>query len=247
MKKSILMLLTLFISINITAQEEVNIGSKYGIDISYQILKTKKTKKKDVYLLIATAVNTNDYDVYYKTPISSYSTIYDSGFTQIKVRNATGIFRTGQAIYGSKLTLRTTKGQLSILEAGETYNFETNFRVKKGDTPLITNTFNSQLFKFETFEILLGPGIVSGEWSTTCGTLSMTLDYTSKKHNVNGVEETYEVISQSTNGKQFIWMKVAENSFVREDIEGYNLSYNSSTGLFLYSTSDGLSCNWSKN
>ncbi|PHR69712.1 MAG: hypothetical protein COA67_09925 [Lutibacter sp.] len=242
--KRIVIIATLLLSVGAVAQEEIKVGSKYGVDINYTLLKTKEAKKKDVYLIVATATNTNDYDLYYTA--RKVGTAYDNSFTKIKVRNATGIFSKGRSIHGNNLNVKTTEGLLSVIKAGEIYNFENTFRVKKGVKPMITNTFIRQLKNYEDFTILLNASAVNGEWKTSCGSGSMSLDYGSQNLK-NGIEEkTVDAISQVVNGKQFVWLKIADNSFVRQDNNEYTLSYNNDTGMFKYSTSDGITCDWSK-
>jgi hypothetical protein len=51
---------------------------------------------------------------------------------------------------------------------------------------------------------------------------------------------------QTINGKQIYWKKVSANSFARETDAGTTLSYNSGNNSFNYSTSDGVSCIWTK-
>lgn len=241
-------IVTLFLSLNIFGQEEKKLNSKDGIDISYQLIMEEEGSKKDKYILIVNAVNNSNEDLYYPVTLIKNTSGELSlppfnenlGFTKILVRNSTGLFGDGQSVGGEQTTFFTTKDEIIfIIKKGNVYSAETTFKVKNGAKPLITNTFTKTFNDLSTYDLKLTAAMVTGDFISTCGNIRI---------NLNVLNDTVrgEYLIQTTNGNQFIWIRKSENSFARENSNDYTLTFNKKNNSFLYSTADGMSCDWKR-
>ncbi len=230
------------------AQEEKLLIDKDGLAISYQLLLTEEAKKKDSYLLIVNAVNESDTDLYYEVPLhQSYTGKLslplfpeEKGFTKIQVRNSTGLFGDGKSILGEPTELLTTNNAMLFqVKKNEKLSDETSFKVKAGETPLVTNSFSSLLKPLEEFDLYVTADMLKGDFVSSCGDFQLNL-------NVDYSEEIGEYFIQTTNGTQFIWLRTAETTFVRENFNEITLTYNKDKDEFYYSTADGINCSWQR-
>ncbi|WP_405369792.1 hypothetical protein [Nonlabens sp. Asnod2-A12] len=229
------------------AQEETTLASKNGIKITYQLLLEEETKRKDKYILIVTTTNTNDQDLYYEIPMltpdfknSIEMNASLANFAKIKIRNSTGMFGDGVSVTGEETTLLTTANtSLMLIRSGEMLHSETTFKVRSGKKPLITNSF-TRLFKpLNEFDLQISSAMIDGNYTSTCGNILINIE--SGKDPTKG-----DIIIQTVNGKQFTWLRTTDTTFIRENNDGYTLSYNQNKESFHYSTSDGISCTWEK-
>jgi hypothetical protein len=165
----------------------------------------------------------------------------DKGFTKLKVRNAVGIFGGGQSIIGDQTKYKTTEDALLFeLKRGNIYTYETTFKVKSGDKPMITNSFLKSLKTVDSFDLKASTKMLNGDYISNCGNFKMNLL-------MQNNTEHGEHLLQTTNGHQFIWVRLSETTFTRENrTEDYSLTFNKSNNTYTYSTSDGVTCIWSK-
>jgi len=253
MKKIALNFITIisiiFLSINTNAQEEKVLAKKNGIKISYQLLLEKSSKKNDKYILIINAENTGDKDLFYEVNLYKNKDgklrlpilPEDRGFTKIKIRNAKGLFSKGKSIIGDNTKYLTTNiDKLFVVKKGDIYTIETTFKIKKGQKPLITNTFTASLNLLEDYDLKINSNMLEGSYTSNCGNTIININ--SKQSSEKG-----SYLIQTTNGKQFIWVKKSDDTFTRENNNDYTLTFNKNDNSFLYSTTDGITCNWIKN
>ena len=194
------------------------------------------------------AENTSDTDLYYSVELRKDNNgnwmlpiIPDQkGFTKIKVLNSTGWFGDGQSLIGDQTDYVTTNNSLLfVIKKGNTYSEETSFKVKKGNKPIITNTFLRSLKKLQDFDLKISSKMLDGNYISSCGNVQINISF------VNSIERG-DFLIQTTNGKQFIWLRTSTTTFVRENNSDYSLTYNKNNGTFTYSTSDGITCVWKK-
>lgn len=248
MKNKLLLLTSLFLFANLIAfgQENIVIGTKDNVEISYQLTKLDSNPKKDKYLISVSAQNKNNHNLYYGVELvknsngtESTNPFLSNGFSKIIIRNSTGWFGDGKQIVGQETTVKTETNEILFnLEKNKIYNFETEFNVKHDDKPIITNTYGSTLRKLEEFNIAINDTFVNGVWVSNCGnnTISLALlDENGKK-----------IILQSVNGKQIRWISASNTNFLKENDNNSTLTYSKSDNKFLYSSSDGNNCEWTK-
>jgi hypothetical protein len=229
-------------------QEEKKLTTKYGVDITYQLVLEDESKRKDSYILIVHATNNSEADLYYPIKIETDETVValnslmsgSDGFTKITVRNSTGWFGDGKSISGDKTKLNTTDNNVLFeLKKGGVYTYETSFKVKSGKKPIITNSFSTILQTLENFDLQISDEMLNGEYVSSCGDINLSIT------SLNDLEKGDHLI-QTVNGNQFIWIKKTDTTYKRENNDQITLSYNKSESKFIYSTSDGISCTWDK-
>lgn len=229
-------------SIKVFGQEVVTAGEKDNVQISYQLTLLEENNKKDKYLISISTENKNDYDLFYALPLNSekkVETLLPTGFSKITIRNSMGWFGDGKQIIGQETVIRTENNEiLMMLEKQKTYNFETDFNVKHGEKPIVTNSYIYTLRKLNEFNVSINDAFVNGIWQTTCGNGNMSLSLV--------LEGDVKVIIQSVNGKQFRWLKQSASNFVRENDTNSTLTYNKNENKFYYTSSDGNNCEWTK-
>ena len=242
------LLLLAFVAIaNISFSQTGKILSNQdGFEVAYTSQKLSDGNK-DKYLVTVTAINRNKEPLYYgvrttKDGTNIYVSPLSSLFsTKVTVRNATGFLASdGVKIKGEQQDLFTEgRGeQLFKFEVDKIYNYENTINVKKGDTPIITVSHIYQMKPLSKFNIEVSSVLMDGTYKTSCG--SVTFGVTLQK------QSTRTVLIQSVNGKQIIWVKNTPTSFVKEGDNNSNLTFNKDKSTFMYSTADGVSCEWSK-
>jgi len=248
MKKTLLILSMIVFLINtIKAQDEVVLTEQNGIKISYKLLLEDKGSKKDKYVLIAKIENIGDVDKYYSVPLEqqddgtmAISALTNLSFAKISVRNATGMFGGGLTVNGEQTKYITTGNNiLFVLKKGIIVNGESKFKVKTGQTPMITNSFTKSLSELKDFNIKIFSNLLNGNYISSCG--NFILNISAEKTAENG-----EHLIQTVNGKQFIWTRKSETTFTRKGCSGFSLTYNKGSKSFTYSTTDGIVCEWKK-
>lgn len=246
--KNKLLITALFLFTNALtfAQENVIIGTKDNVEISYQLTKLESNAKKDKYLISVTAQNKNNYNLYYPVIFfknangsETLSPLIPTGFSKIVIRNSTGWFGDGKQVSGLETTLKTENNEVLFnVENNKIYNFETEFNVKHDDKPIITNTYGSTLRKLEEFNIAINDTFINGVWVSNCGNNSLALSLLDE----NGTK----IILQSVNGNQIRWINTSTTNFTKENDNNSTLTYSKTDNKFLYSSSDGNNCEWTK-
>ncbi|RYE29026.1 MAG: hypothetical protein EOP48_32935 [Sphingobacteriales bacterium] len=229
------------------AQEKINLNSQDGIHVSYELTRIDSGAKKETYLAVLKAENKNDFDVYYGIPLTKHpngtiavNILQGEMFSQASVRNGTGMFGDNINLKGNVTRISTNDNFLlyNIPKAGFV-TAEKEFKVKAGAKPIITNTFLVPLKSIDQFDIAMNAQSINGDWVSSCGNMQMTLTYAKDdKGNI--------VLQQLINGKQNIWTKTSANSFAKSNDNSTTLSYNNQNNSFSYSTTDGVSCVWSR-
>ncbi len=248
MKTNLLLIIVFLLSIcKVSSQEEKQLANRDGINVTYQLILEEKGKKKDKYILIVNAVNTSDENLYYSIQLSKdeegnwfIPSDSEKGFTKIKVRNSTGLFGNGQSIRGDKTDDITTNDKILFeIKRDNIYTRETTFKVKPGEKPLITNTFIKTLKKIEDFDFKVSSKMLNGNYISSCGDLKINISFEDSPERGN-------YLRQTTIGKQFIWIRSSETTFIRENSTDYSLTFNKKDNTFTYSTSDGIVCTWKR-
>ncbi|WP_405293710.1 hypothetical protein [Algibacter sp. Ld11] len=242
-------ILSLLLIMKVSSQDEKQIASKDGVNVSYQIILEEESKKKDKYILIVNYENVSDQDLYYEVQLTKDSEGQlslpiipeEKAFTKIKVRNSTGLFGDGQSLIGDATDLITTSNTLLFeLKQGDVSSQETTFKVKSGVKPLITNTYLKSIKSIDEFDLKISSKMLNGDYISSCGNLKINI-------NSGNSEEDGDYLLQTTNGKQFIWLRSSETTFTRKNNSDYTLTFNKHNNTFTYATSDGITCSWDKN
>ncbi len=247
MKKFTSLFFFLFTLLPLLAQNSVELANIDNIKVSYTLTKLEATDKKDKYLIQVVMVNNNAKPVYYAVQGSENEdkTItenpFASSFTRVKIRNSTGLFGDGISLNGDGTGLISTSNHfIKVIQPGKLYNTETTFKVKSGETPIITNTVNYNLSKLSDFDLKINRNMVDGVWQSTCASVDMNFLY------VERTTTAPAYILQTVNGKQIKWIKQTDITFMRETDNSTTLTYQKPTNSFLYSTVDGINCNFTK-
>ncbi|WP_299064464.1 hypothetical protein [uncultured Polaribacter sp.] len=248
MKKITFIITLLLLSSNGFGQEEKSLGEKKGVKITYQLLLQEEQKKKDKYILIVNSNNENNSDLYYEVPLVKNNngelslpfTPEEQGFTKIRVRNSTGLFGDGKSIIGEQTKLITTNNSILFkIKKGSVLTQETTFKVKKGVKPLVTNSFKKTLKELKDFDLKISPEMLNGDFISSCQEIKVNILFQNSA-------EKGDYLIQTTNGKQFIWTRKNNTTFIRENSSDFTIIFNKSNNTFNYSTSDGITCVWSK-
>lgn len=131
-----IIILFLFISIKVSAQD-INLLEQSGIALTYQLTKLSETEKRDTYLLVVKANNKNNYDAFYQGPKNGVNPF----FGEVTVRNASAMIY----LTGTESKLSTVDGKLLYLKSLGTISFEKEFKIDKGQKPVITAKLFSNL------------------------------------------------------------------------------------------------------
>lgn len=247
MKKTIITLIAIFTCFLSFSQNEKLLSNQNGFEIAYKAQKLEEGKK-DKWLVTVTAINKTDKPLYYalltmkqndgSIKANPLGALFSS---KVTVQNATGFLSSdGVKIKGEESDL-FTENKTSILykyDAGRIYNYESTINVKHGDTPIVTISHFFPLKAINEFNIETSSVLIDGDYKTTCGQTSFSLslqDQTGKT-----------VLIQSINGKQIKWIKTSATLFAKENDTNTTLSYNKEKKTFSYSSSDGISCEWSR-
>ncbi len=242
-----LLTLSLFFFSFLQAQDKISLNNQDGIYVTYELTKIEDGPKKDTYLAVVRAENKNDFDVFYSIPLikqangtTGISILENRLFAQSSVRNSLSLFGDNINLTGNETKLITNDNKiLYSISKGNFITNEKEFKVKKGVKPILTNTFLLPLKSIDNFDIAVNETTINGDWSSSCGNMQMTLTMS-----MNEKGET--VIQQLINGKQNIWRKTTANTFEKLNDTSTTLSYNKQNNSFNYSTTDGVTCLWTK-
>lgn len=251
MKVFFLTLAGLMSSFVTSAQTSGTLNSQDGITVTYEVSKVSDNNdKKDKYIIVATAVNTNEYDLYYAVPMTKgtdgkykLNSFDNKSFCEVSSKNATGImgFLGESAKLTGEETSINTRGNevLFRVRKGQTIRADVKFSVKIGQTPIVSNNFRMRLKRMEEFDLPINNSVVNGQWEANCGNVRMNLVLVK-----NDLGQT--MITQTVNGKQQVWFMVSENYFEKPGDKSASLTYNKSANIFTYTNVDGVICIWSK-
>ncbi len=245
-----LSILTLFIGCCFTslfAQEKITLNNQDGIQVSYELTKMDEGDKKDTYLVIVKAENTNDFDVFYSIPLTkqpngnfAVSASQNLHFAQTSVRNTTALFGEHVNLKGADTKLTTNDHKiLFTIPKGGFVTGEQKFKVKKGVKPVLTNTFLFPLRALDRFDIAINETMINGDWIADCGNIHMNLSMTTN-------EKGETVVQQLVNGRQNTWIKKTSHTFEKLNDSNATLSFNKTNGSFTYTNTDGVLCVWKR-
>lgn len=239
-------LLTLMFNF-VKAQNETILSSQNGFEIAYKAQKLSEGNK-DKWLVTVSAINKNEYSLYYALEtmkqndgtfaINPFGNLYSS---KVTVRNATGFLASDGVKIKGELTNIFTENKSTVLcqyDPGRIYNYENTINIKHGDTPIITVSHIYPLKKLKEYNIETSAALIDGNYKTNCGSNVFSISLTE--------ENNKSILVQSVNGKQIKWLKTSATLFVKENDTNSTLSYNKDKMIFLYSSSDGINCEWTK-
>jgi hypothetical protein len=232
------------------AQVKGDLNAQDGISVSYELTKQSEGDKKDKYILVVTAINTNDYDLFYTVPMMKQpdgqyklNSFENKSFCEASCSNSTGLM----SVLGDKAKLSgqetsfITKNNEIIFKIGKGQRItaDAKFTVKPGQQPIITNSFRGALRKLDQFDIGMNAQFINGTWVGNCGNIPMGLSYSKSPTGQNQV-------TQIINGRQQVWLMVSENVFEKPNDKTATLTYNKAGNVFTYTHTDGVICIWSK-
>lgn len=246
-KKNFLTILAIFLTLSSFGQTEVLISNQNGFEVSYKTQKLSEGSK-DKWLVTVMAINKTEVPLYYGVPTMkqndgsmTVNAFVNQFSSKVTVRNATGFLASdGVKIKGENSNI-FTENKSSLLyqyEPQRIYNYENTINIKHGDTPIVTITHTYPLKKLNDLNIETSAALIDGDYKNSCG--SMTFSLTLQE--VNGKS----FLNQSINGKQIKWIKSTTTQFIKENDSNTTLSYNKSKKTFSFSSSDGISCEWTK-
>ena len=250
MKSVILLLAFAAICMSGNAQQTVELPEQNGIKLSYQLTKLKDNDKKDQYLVVFTAVNKNDYDLYYSVPMmrqkdSSYklNSFEKKSFWDLVIKNSTGlksILDNRAEVSGQETQLTTRNHEVLFkVSKGQTMTGDLKFFVKSAQDPVFSNEFKAVLKRLDEFDIGINGLFINGSWEVNCGGTKMSLSLIKN-------ERSQVQLLQLVNGKQQVWQMVSENIFEKINDKSASLTYNKTGNIFTYTNVDGVICMWTK-
>jgi hypothetical protein len=241
-------ILLLIISIGFS-QDKFELKNQDGVFITCELTKlSNATDKKDKYLFSIKAENKNDYSVYYEVPVTitkigdlEFESYGNKNFAEVNARNSIGFLSSSTvSITGQETKLRTNDSKaLYTIPKGEFITTESNFSFNKDEKPIITGIFFKSMRKLDFFDISISETFINGDWASNCGSISMTLALIKNTQNES-------ILQQTVNGKINEWKKINANSFEKVSDKNVTLTYNKQNQTFVYSTTDGVSCVWTK-
>ena len=231
------------------SQEKIELKNQDGVFITCELTKlSSATDKKDKYLFSIKAENKNAYDVYYDVALTKnkvgdkeYESYASKNFAQVNARNSIGFLSSSkEGIAGQETKLKTNDNKvLFTIPKGEFVTTESRFTFKKDEKPIITSSFAKSMKKLDFFDLAVNETFIDGDWTSNCGSMSMTLALVKNAQNE-------AILQQTINGKLNEWKKVNANSFEKISDSNVTLTYNKKNQTFIYSTTDGVSCIWTK-
>lgn len=117
--------------------QDVEFEKKDGVVLTYKLTKLREDVKKDTYLLVVKAINKNDYPVFYQGPANNVNPFLAS----VTVRNSDD--NINLTANPSRLTADNRK--LYYLDKGSEISEEKEIKVLKGQLPIITGKFWSDV------------------------------------------------------------------------------------------------------
>lgn len=245
--RNLLIVFCLFISYSLTAQEKITLNAQDGVQVTYELTKMDEGDKKDTYLVIVKAENTNNHDLYYSIPMTkqtngTYAVPVGANlvFAQTSVRNSTALFGDNISLKGTETKITTNDNKLLYtIPKGSFITGEQKFKVKKGAKPVLTNTFLLPLKPLDYYDVAVNETMINGDWISDCGQVQMNLAITKN-------EKGETVLQQLVNGRQNNWIKKTANTFEKASDSNATLSFNKTNGSFTYTNTDGVLCIWKR-
>lgn len=245
--KTFLLAACLSICYSLTAQEKITLNTQDGIQVTYELTKMDDGDKKDTYLVIVKAENTNDHDVYYSIPLTKQANgtyvvpvTANLLFAQTSVRNSTSLFGDQVNLKGTETKITTNDNKLLYTIAkGSFITGEQKFKVKKGAKPVLTNTFLLSLKPLDYYDVAINETMINGDWVSDCGNIQMNLTMTKNEHGD-------VMLQQLVNGRQNNWVKKTAHTFEKTADSNATLSFNKTNGSFTYTNTDGVLCVWKR-
>lgn len=247
MKKQLITLFAICIYFATHAQNEIILSNQNGFEIGYKAQKLEEGKK-DKWLITVTAINKTDQPLYYAlqttkqqdgtVAVNPFGSLFSS---KVTVRNATGFLASdGVKIKGEPSDLFTENKSAALFkyDPGRIYNYENTINIKHGDTPIITISHSYPLKAVKEYNIETSSALIDGDYKTSCGQTAFSLSLQDQSG------KTYLI--QSVNGKQIKWLKTSATLFTKENDTNSTLSYSKERKTFAFSSSDGITCEWSK-
>jgi hypothetical protein len=229
----------------LNAQQKIDLNSRNGLAVSYELLKLKDSEKKTTYLAIVTLVNENNYDLYYAVPYNylsdgsiAISILENKAVCQTSVRNSKSVLGDNINFVGIETDFLTTDNKkLFKIKASSQITREDEFNMKIGEDPILTNTFLIDVKNFDEFDLQLNKEMIDGKYINNCGGgfLNLTLG-----KNENGLA----IITQFVNSNQIIWVAKNNTTFVKSLDNSATILYNKADKSFTYTTTDGVNCKW---
>lgn len=245
--KSVVTLFAILICFASHSQDEKILSNQSGFEIAYKAQKLEDGKK-DKWLVTVTAINKTDQPLYYalQTMKQQDGTVLVNPFgtsfsSKVTVRNATGFLASDGVKIKGEPSEYFTENKSSLLykyDPGRIYNFENTINIPHGDAPIVTVSHNFPLKAIKEYNVEASSALIDGDYKTTCGQTAFGLSLQDQ------AGKTYLV--QSINGKQIKWVKTSATFFTKENDANSTLSYSKERKTFAYSSSDGVTCEWSK-
>ncbi len=243
-------LFTCFFSFSGFSQNKGELPSQNGVRISYELTKLQSKEKKDQYVIVVTAVNTNDYDLYYPVPMMKQqdgqyklNSFEKKSFCDVSIENSIGLkslVDNSANICGEQTALNTRGNEVLFkLSRGQTVTADFKFSVRPGQVPVVTSSFVQSMKKVGEFDVGINGLFVNGTWEIGCGGNRMSLAL------IKGAQGQIQ-LQQNWNGHQQLWVMVSENIFEKINDKSASLTYNKVGNVFTYSNNDGVICVWSK-
>lgn len=250
MKSVILLLAFAATCMTSNAQQSVELPEQNGIKLSYQLSKIKGSNKKDQYVVVFTAYNKNDFDLYYAVPMmrqkdSSYKLISfeKKPFWELVIKNSTGLnslLDNRAGVSGEQTQLTTRKNEVLFkISKGQTMTGDLKFFVKSAQVPVFSNESKWVLRRLDEYDIGINGLFINGSWEVNCGGTKMSLSLTKNEH-------SQVQLIQLINGKQQVWQMITENIFEKINDKSASLTYNKIGNIFTYTNVDGVICMWTK-
>lgn len=140
--KRLIIIILLMAGTRLFAQD-TTLSDQEGVFISYKLSKLQDGDKKDTYLLSVKATNKNAFDLFYQGPKNGVNPF----FSEVTVRTLNDYIY----LTATPSKLMTTDGKLYYIKAGGTVNGETEFKIGKGITPVITSKLVTELKQISDF------------------------------------------------------------------------------------------------
>ena len=137
------MLMALMAFSSLCYSQEAKLEEKDGISITYKLTKIKEEDKKDTYLIVCTAKNTTDQDLFYEASENKVNPF----FAIVTVRNGSGYLN----LIGTESKLSVGKKILFYVKKGSSVSVDKEVKFPKGTNPILTNEFVSELKPISDF------------------------------------------------------------------------------------------------
>jgi hypothetical protein len=138
-----LILLAFLVTSSFCYSQEIKLDDKDGISVTYKLTKIKEEEKKDTYLIVCTAKNSTDQDLFYEAPENKVNPF----FSTITVRNNSSYLN----LIGLESKLSFGGIVFFYIKKGSSVSTEKELKFQKGITPILTNEFVSEIKPISEF------------------------------------------------------------------------------------------------